>query len=162
MIRFEICKGYEDKGINLPKRATVDSIAYDFECAEDITIPSIWQQINNAVFKENLKDKLKPTLIKTGIKAYFPDNVGLFLYNRSSNPGKKGLVLSNSVGIIDSGYVDNPDNDGDIMFAFYNFGIDEVIIKKGERIGQGSFKECLFTDDDKAEGKRVGGFGSTN
>ena len=37
---FEIAKGWEDKGINLPKRGTANSYGYDLEAAEDITVPS--------------------------------------------------------------------------------------------------------------------------
>ena len=36
-----------------------------------------------------------------------------------------------------------------------------VEIKKGEAIGQAIFQKYLMTDDDNAEGERVGGFGST-
>ena len=90
-----------------------------------------------------------------------PDEM-LCLYNRSSNPGKKGLILANSVGIVDSDYYGNPDNDGHIMFAFYNIKEEDIEIKKGERIGQAIFQKFLTTDDDVAEGERAGGFGSTN
>jgi len=47
---------------------------------------------------------MKPTLVKTGIKAYMQDNEYLMLVNRSSNPGKKGLILANSIGIVDKDY----------------------------------------------------------
>ena len=86
----------------------------------------------------------------------------LILANRSSNPGKKGLILANSIGVVDSDYYGNPDNDGHIMFAFYNFKEEDVEIKKGDRIGQAMFQKYLVTDNDVAEGKRTGGFGSTN
>ena len=85
----------------------------------------------------------------------------LMLYNRSSNPKKKGLILSNSVGVVDKDYYGNPDNDGHIMFAFYNIKDEDITIKKGEAIGQAIFQKYLVTDDDSAEGERVGGFGST-
>lgn len=84
------------------------------------------------------------------------------LCNRSSNPSKKGLILSNSIGIVDSDYYGNPDNDGHIMYAFYNFSDQESIIKKGDIIGQAIFQTFLISDDDKAQGERLGGFGSTN
>ena len=42
---FEICKGYEDKNITLPKRGTKHSVGYDIFAFEDITIPSIWKSI---------------------------------------------------------------------------------------------------------------------
>lgn len=86
----------------------------------------------------------------------------LMLCNRSSNPSKKGLILSNSIGIVDSDYYGNPDNDGHIMYAFYNFAAEETAVKKGDIIGQAIFQKFLLTDNDKADGKRIGGFGSTN
>ena len=145
---FEVAKGFEDKGINLPVRKTKFSAGYDVEAAEDTIIPSF-------------KRGNKPTLIKTGIKAYMADDEVLILANRSSNPGKKGLILANSIGVIDKDYYGNPDNDGHIMFAFYNIKEEDIEIKKGEAIGQALFQKYLITDDDKAEGKRMGGFGST-
>jgi len=146
---FEIAKGYEDKNINLPVRSTANSAGYDFEAAEDTVVPAF-------------KPGMAPTLIKTGIKSYMQPDEMLCLYNRSSNPKKKGLILANSVGIVDSDYYENPDNDGLIMFAFYNVKDEDVEIKKGERIGQGIFQKYFVADGDNADGKRTGGFGSTN
>lgn len=146
---FEIAKGYEDKGINLPERKTKYSAGYDMEAAEDVIIPS-FKKGNN------------PTFIKTGVKAYMGDNEYLMLANRSSNPKKKGLILANSVGIIDKDYYENPDNDGDIIFAFYNIKEEDIEIKKGEVIGQAIFMPFLVADNDNAEGIRIGGFGSTS
>ena len=146
---FEVAKGFEDKGINLPIRKTKYSAGYDIEAAEDVVIPSFKKGIN-------------PTLIKTGIKAYMQDDEVLYLYNRSSNPKKKGLILANSVGVIDKDYYGNPDNDGHIMFAFYNIKDEDVEIKKGETVGQAIFQKYLVVDNDNAEGMRLGGFGSTN
>ncbi|MCI9287470.1 MAG: dUTP diphosphatase [Clostridia bacterium] len=146
---FEIAKGFEDKEINLPVRKTKYSAGYDVEAAEDCIIPSF-------------KKGNKPTLVKTGIKAYMADDEVLILANRSSNPGKKGLILANSIGVIDKDYYGNPDNDGHIMFAFYNIKEEDVEIKKGDAIGQAIFQKYLVTDDDIATGERTGGFGSTN
>lgn len=47
------------------------------------------------------------------------------------------------------------------MFAFYNIKEEDIEIKKGEAIGQGLFQKYLITDDDNANGERIGGFGST-
>ena len=90
------------------------------------------------------------------------DDEVLLLYNRSSNPKKKGLILANSVGVIDKDYYGNSDNDGHIMFAFYNIKDEDITIKKGEAIGQAIFQKFLTVDNDNAEGERKGGFGSTN
>lgn len=146
---FEIAKGFENNDIHLPVRKTKYSAGYDFEAAEDTTIPSF-------------VPGTKPTLVKTGVKSYFGEDEVLILANRSSNPMKKGLVLANSIGVIDSDYYNNPDNDGHIMFAFYNFGDKDITLQKGEAIGQGFFQKYLVTDDDSSTGERVGGFGSTS
>lgn len=146
---FEIAKGFEDKDINLPVRKTKYSAGYDVECAEDTTVPSF-------------KKGMNPTLIPTGIKAYMGDDEVLYLYNRSSNPKKKGLILANSVGVVDKDYYGNPDNDGHIMFAFFNIKDEDITIKKGEAIGQAVFAKYLVIDDDSASGERQGGFGSTD
>ena len=90
------------------------------------------------------------------------DDEFLMLVNRSSNPKKKNLVIPNSLGIIDADYYNNPDNEGEMMFAFYNFGTEPVKIEKGYALGQGIFIKYGKTEDDKAEGERTGGFGSTN
>ena len=90
------------------------------------------------------------------------DDEYLMLCNRSSNPKKKGLMLANSVGIVDADYYGNPDNDGHIMFAFWNLKAEDIEVKKGECIGQAIFQKFLVTDNDTAEGERMGGFGSTN
>ena len=146
---FEIAKGFEDKEINMPVRKTKFSAGYDIEAAEDTVIPSFKKGIN-------------PTLVKTGLKAYMQDDEYLKLCNRSSNPKKKGLILANSIGVVDADYYGNPDNDGHIMFAFYNIKDEDTVVKKGECIGQAIFEKFLVADEDKAEGERVGGFGSTN
>ncbi len=146
---FKIAKGFEDKNINLPERKTKYSAGYDVEAAEDTIIPSF-------------KKGDKPTLVKTGIKAYMMDDEFLMLANRSSNPGKKGLILANSIGVIDKDYYENPDNDGHIMFAFYNIKEEDIEIKKGDCIGQAIFQKFFIADEDNAEGVRNGGFGSTS
>ena len=146
---FEVAKGFENAKINLPVRKTKYSAGYDIEAAEDTIIPSF-------------KKGDKPTLVKTGLKAYMEDDEVLILANRSSNPGKKGLILANSIGVIDKDYYGNADNDGHIMFAFYNIKDEDIQVKKGDCIGQGIFQKYLITNDDMASGIREGGFGSTS
>ena len=146
---FEVAKGFENSDIHMPVRKTKYSAGYDVEAAEDVIVPAF--KLGQA-----------PTLIKTGIKSYMPEDEFLMLCNRSSNPKKKGLVLANSIGIVDGDYYGNPDNDGHIMFAFYNVKSEDVAIKKGDCIGQAIFQKFAVVDDDNAEGERIGGFGSTN
>lgn len=164
---FEVIKAYEQikDEINLPKRSTANSAGNDFEACENVTIPSIWEimihNISAFLLSGSEYKAIKPTLVPTGIKAYMPEDEMLGLYNRSGNP-KKGLVLANGVGVVDSDYYGSPETDGHIMFAFYNFFPFSVEIKKGDKIGQGVFQKFLKADNDNADGDRVGGFGSTN
>lgn len=104
----------------------------------------------------------KPTLVPTGVKAYMPKDCYLELSVRSSCPLKYWLIMANGVGIIDSDYVDNPDNEGEIFFQIINLSTVPILLKKGDVIGQGIFKPYHITDDDSATAERVGGFGSTN
>ena len=95
-------------------------------------------------------------MIPTGIKVKMPDDEFLMLVNRSSNPNKKNLVIPQGMGIIDADYYENSDNDGEMFFAYYNLSNETVVINKGEKIVQGIFMKYLVTDDDKADGERLG------
>lgn len=163
---FEICKEYENKNINLPIRKTKNSVCYDLEAAEDTVIPSVWTIVfkNFGKFILGNKDyeEIKPTLVKTGLKAYFGEDEVLILANKSSFPLKKGLVMANSIGIVESDYYENENNDGHIMLCYYNIFPVDVTIKKGEAAGQAYFQKFLIADNDNATGIRKGGFGSTS
>lgn len=165
---FEIITAYQNKDITLPQRATHHAAGYDFSAAEDVIIPSIWKSgilkglkalIGN---EKEAEASLKPTLVPTGIKSYMGEEEYLQLANRSSNPLKRFLILTNGVGVIDSDYYNNSDNEGHIMFQLTNFGIRDAVIKKGERIGQGIFLPFLKADQDQTESMRIGGFGSSD
>ena len=157
---FEIIKKYKNKDINVPKRQTVRAAGYDFEAAENMIIPSVWKKMAERVFTDQ-QGPLKATLIPTGVKAYMLDDEYLQLNIRSGMSLKTGLMLANSVGIVDGDYYNNDDNEGHIMFAVHNFGFKDKLIRKGERIGQGIFIKFLKADGDVAVGNRSGGFGST-
>ena len=146
---FEIAKGFENMGINLPERKTRCSAAYDIESAEDIVIPSF-------------KKGMKATLVKTGLKAYMQEDEVLLIVPRSSGPKKQGILFPHSTGVIDADYYENIDNDGHIFIQCINIKDTDVTIKKGEAIAQAMFQKFLIVDNDKAEGIRIGGFGSTN
>lgn len=158
---FEIVSNFKKKDINLPIRKTNASAGYDFEAAESLIVPSIWKVLAEKVFIGEATG-LKATLIPTGIKSYMLDDEYLQLSIRSGTALKTGLILANGVGIVDSDYYNNPDNEGHIMFPVHNLGFKDKLIKKGERIGQGLFLKYLKVDDDISDGTRTGGFGSTD
>ncbi|BAP85014.1 dUTP diphosphatase [Paucilactobacillus hokkaidonensis JCM 18461] len=172
---FEVVSAKSEQQINLPMRQTKSAAGYDFECSEDFVLPSIWKYKFVKIFKllhkknevsdmefQEANAVLKPFLVPTGIKAYMQPNEFLLLANRSSNPLKRRLVLPNGVGIVDADYYNNSGNEGEIFFQLLNFGVTDVKIKKGERIGQGIFVPYLTTDTETVPSKkRSGGFGST-
>ncbi len=143
---FEIVSSYAERGIGLPQRKTAQSAGYDLAAAEAANIaPGA------------------STLIPTGIKAYMQPDEVLCIHIRSSLAVKRHLVLTNSVGVVDADYYNNPDNEGHIYIALTNRGMEPVDIARGERIAQGIFQRYLTADGDEAgEGAlRRGGFGST-
>lgn len=157
MRKFKVIKKYENSDIALPVRSTEKSAGYDLAAAEDIVVPSIFKKN-----EEGELPKMKGTLIPTGVKAYCEDNEYVALHARSSLFNKKGLILANATGIIDSDYADNPDNEGHIFFNVINLNSEDVVISKGEKIGQAIFNAFQLTDDDAAKGSRLGGWGSTD
>ena len=135
---------FKKEDIILPKRQTAKSSGYDFYLPYDIEIKSHEQ-----------------VLIKTGVKVKVEDDEFLAIFIRSSMGIKKGLNLANQVGIIDSDYYGNIDNDGHIMIAVRNISDNNVSLKKGDRIAQGIIMKYFITSDDEAKNTREGGFGST-
>lgn len=158
MIIFDYVKRIKDVATadgstmyKLPVKGSKKAAGYDFFSAEDITIP---------VFKS----PADIVYVKTGVKSSFPDDTALLLLNRSSNPKKKGLILANGVGLVDADYYGNPDNDGEIAFAFMNITDSPIEIKVGDKLGQGMFvnyKDITnYSNEEVSE--RKGGFGSTD
>ena len=143
---FEIVSKYKNENLELPRLATKHAAGYDLYVAESISIKP-WE--------------IK--LVSTGLKAYMQAGEVLYLYDRSSNPRKKGLVMINSVGVIDGDYYNNPGNEGEIFAQMQNITESEVVLEKGERIVQAVFMPFLVADRDEEVTKstRTGGFGST-
>lgn len=145
MRRFEIVSAYINEGVNIPVRATSSSAGYDLESIENIVI--------------------KPreiVLVKTGLRIKMPANEVVLVYPRSSLAVKKGLMMSNSVGVIDSDYY-NAKNEGHVMIPLFNFTDQEVKIEKHERLAQAIFTTYFKTVDEKDSGVvRLGGFGSSD
>lgn len=142
--KFEKVTRVQDKEIILPQRSTAKSAGYDFFVVEDTICKS--HEI---------------TMVKTGIKAKFPDDEVLLLFNRSSNPKKKGLVILNGVGVVDADYYGNTGNEGEIAGLFYNMLDEDVELKAEDKMMQGVFVKYATVDDDNAIGERIGGFGSS-
>ena len=176
MIKFEKVSRFADVDIQLPERKTADSAGYDFVVAEDTIVPSIGRHFNSLlayadpidaksleeIEKLTKETAARPTLVPTGIKCHLGLGQYLELSVRSSCPLKYWLVLANGVGIIDRDYLNNEQNEGEIYFQMINLSPYDILLKAGDRIGQGIIKNYIITDDDAACGKRIGGFGSTS
>jgi len=104
-------------------------------------------------------------LINSGIAISFGDySIAGLVLPRSGLGHKKGLVLGNTVGLID------PDYDGEILISVWNrnpIGTPPIEINAGERIGQLVFVPIIrpsFEVVDEFTNRTVrgsGGFGST-
>ncbi len=129
----------------LPQRHSSKSAGYDI------------RSLTNGVIKPG-----ESMVFKTGLKVSMEDDDVLYLIIRSSIGYKYDVSLSNNVGVIDSDFYNNEDNEGHFSVKLINHGKDDFEVKVGDRIVQGIFQKYLITDDDKCDKKRTGGIGSTN
>ncbi|MBQ3179552.1 MAG: dUTP diphosphatase [Clostridia bacterium] len=100
-------------------------------------------------------------LVPTGIAAQ-PDREDcvLVIAARSGLAVKKGVTLSNGIGVVDADYR------GEICVGLVNLGKDTVTIEPGDRIAQLLVMPVLravFTEADSLDGtdRGTGGFGHT-
>ena len=108
--------------IIIPKRATKHSAGYDFFSPVDFDLEP--------------GDIIK---VPTGIKVQMNNDEFLSIFVRSSMGFKYNVRLCNQVGIVDSDYYNNIDNEGHIYVALQNEGDKTFIIKKGDK-----FAQCIF------------------
>lgn len=184
--KFELVTKYKDLGEEfLPTRGTEGSAGYDFRCAEDTVVPSLFRLVLESSQKNDFREQadqligdkdgmtlddtksflkmwgVRPTLVPTGIKACMSQNEYLGLKARSSTPLNYLLIVANGEGIIDSDYYNNPDNEGHIYVQLINLAPFDILVRKGDKIAQGIFINYNKTDNDYSEAKRLSGFGST-
>ena len=115
-------------------------------------------------------------VIPLGIAINIPVGYRIKVFSRSSLPLKKKIIVSNSVGIIDTGYIEEiglvchtlpilyDNNTPQILFN------NKVLIKKGDKIAQiqlEKIEEIVIKEVKKIDAKtsalaRKGGFGSTD
>lgn len=134
------------ENVRLPERATAASAGYDFVLPTDVEL------VSGA-----------SVIVKTGIKAFMEKDEFLMIIIRSSLGFKHNLRLRNQVGVIDSDYYDNKDNEGHIMIAIKNEGNSNVLLQAGSKVAQGIFMKYLTVSDEKeSDLQRIGGIGSTD
>jgi dUTP pyrophosphatase len=136
-------RAYPD--LKLPTRADNGSAGYD-----------IYSPIDVVIYPH------ESVIIWTDLKAYMLPDEYLSIHIRSSMAIKNNITLLNVVGIIDSSYANNPDNEGNIAVGLLNNGSEPYFIKNGDRIAQGIFQKYLITVNDVVLSEtRKGGVGSS-
>lgn len=133
-----------DRHFDLPTRGTKHSAGYDFHSPIDCVIKP----------NETIKFSLE---VKCSIK----DNEFLAIVPRSSIGFKYFTLLCNTIGIIDSDYYNNEDNEGEIFVKLHNFGDKPLEIHTNDRICQGIFIKYDIVEDDDVTNERTSGIGST-
>lgn len=99
-------------------------------------------------------------LIPTGLSMSIPEGYVGIVAARSGLACKKGIALSNGIGVIDSDYR------GEIGVSLHNTSSEPFTVEKGERIAQMMFMPvcaaCFCVCESLDETQRgEGGFGST-
>ena len=133
-----------DKSLSLPTYQTKGAVGFDLTAREE-TVINPWEM----------------KLISLNLIVKVPKGYGLFLFSRSSVPVKKGLMIANSVGVIDQDYSGEED---ELKTLVLNVTKKKVVVEKGERICQGIFLKLAvakFSEVKKMSSKSRGGFGST-
>lgn len=131
--------------IELPKRSTKKSAGYDIKSME------------YGIIKPG-----EAKNFKTGLKVCMNEDEVLYIYSRSSYAYKYNVCLMNNVGVIDSDFYNNPDNEGHFQIRLVNFGDKDLEINIGDRIGQGVFMKYLTIDnEEEIKNVRTSGIGST-
>jgi dUTP pyrophosphatase len=132
-----------DPTLPLPTYATPGAAGFDLAAAYDVEVPP--REIR---------------LVGTGLVMKVPDGYFLGIFARSSTPIKRGLIVSNGIGVIDPDYCGATD---EIKIQVLNVTDAPVIVRRGDRIAQGivlpaprvEWEETVTADIAR------GGFGST-
>ncbi len=132
----------------------------DVPLPEYSTSGSSGMDVRAAIENEMIIEKGKVALVPTNLRAEIPAGYELQVRPRSGLAAKNGIGVLNSPGTIDSDYR------GEIKIILFNFGEDNFVIKRGERIAQmvlsKVFNANLILSDDLNESNRgSGGFGHT-
>jgi dUTP pyrophosphatase len=131
-------------GVGLPEPATAGAAGFDLAAAVDMEIPP-----------RSIR------LVGTGLVIGVPDGHFLGIFARSSTPLKRGLMVANGVGIIDSDYCGPAD---EIKIQVLNITDAPVNVVRGDRLAQGIVLPCpqvTWEEVQEMTGPTRGGFGST-
>ena len=128
----------------LPRYATTGAAGFDLAACADVVI-----------------DPGRTALIPTGLIIEVPAGMFLAIFARSSTPLKRGLMVANGVGIVDSDYCGATD---EVKVPVLNITASAVTVKAGERIAQGILLPVAQVEWEEVgvmQKDTRGGFGST-
>jgi dUTP pyrophosphatase len=123
--------------------STAGAAAFDLAAAEDVEIGP--RQIR---------------LVGTGLVFAIPEGYFLGIFARSSTPLKRGLMVANGVGVLDSDYCGPAD---ELKIQLFNITDAPIVVHAGDRLAQGIVLQSPrveFVDAETSAPSR-GGFGST-
>jgi len=132
-----------DPTVPLPAYGTAAAAGFDLAASRDVRVAP--GQI---------------ALVPTGLVIEVPPGHFLGVFARSSTPLKRGLMVANGVGIVDSDYCGPTD---EIKIEVFNFTAAAVDIQPGDRLAQGvvlPYVRARWIEDAASRPAR-GGFGST-
>jgi dUTP pyrophosphatase len=133
-----------DPSVALPKYASDGAAGFDLAANADMTV--------------------KPgevALVPTGLVIEVPAGHFLGIFARSSTPLKRGLMVANGVGVVDSDYCGPAD---EIKIEVLNFTQAPVTIRRGDRLAQGVILKCVraeWEEETLLSRPTRGGFGAT-
>jgi dUTP pyrophosphatase len=133
-----------DASVELPAYATDGSAAFDLAVSADTTIAPG-----------------EVRLVPTGLVIEVPAGMFLAIFARSSTPLKKGLMVANGVGVVDSDYCGPAD---EVKIPALNFTSQPVQIARGDRIAQGILlpsPRVVWEEVGELRAGSRGGFGAT-
>lgn len=132
-----------DNDLPLPEYQTAGAAAFD-----------LYSRINKTIIS---KERL---ILPSNLIIEVPAGYVLIIAARSGLP-KRGLMVANSIGVIDQDYHGVKD---EIGIWVYNFTDESVTVKRGERIAQGfivPIEKAEWQEVKKIKDASRGGFGST-
>ncbi len=133
-----------DSTLPLPEPATAGAAGFDLAAAHDVDVPP------GAI-----------RLVGTGLVIEVPNGWFLGIFARSSTPLKRGLMVANGVGVIDSDYCGPAD---EVKIQVMNVTDAPVSVRKGDRLAQGILlpaPRIEWSEVAEVTSDTRGGFGST-
>lgn len=133
-----------DPAVPLPEYQTSGAAGFDLASSTDMTV-----------------QPGEVALVPTGLVIEVPAGHFLGIFARSSTPLKRGLMVANGVGVVDSDYCGATD---EIRIEVLNFTAAPVAVARGDRLAQGvilAYARATWREASHDDRQARGGFGGT-